>query len=420
MTPGTRLDVSIEKPAAGGRMIARHDGAVLLVAGAIPGERVEVTVERVQKQTVWARVSRVLEPSPDRVGDAERGPCGGHVFAHVATARQASLKAEIVADAFARIGRLPLAAPVPIVSAEARGYRMRARLQVEDGRVGFFREGSHALCDAVATGQLGPGAEALVPLLADAVRGPAGANVRAVEISETVAGEARVLHVEGPAEPPIALADALHVVGVRGVSWAVDEHARSKTVWGEPWVEDTLTIRGAAVRLRRHARSFFQGNRYLLVPLAEHVLAQVTPGPLVDLYAGVGLFSVAAAAAGIGPVLAVEGDRSSAGDLRDNAQAFAERLAVIHAPVERALAGLRQPETVVLDPPRSGATPQALTGVIAMAPARVVYVSCDVATLARDAKALAAAGYALQDIRAFDLFPQTAHVEVVSRFVRDR
>ena len=419
MTPGTRLDVSIEKPAAGGRMIARHDGAVLLVAGAIPGERAEVTVERVQKQTVWARVSRVIEASPDRVGGADRGACGGHVYAHVAPARQASLKAEIVADAFARIGRLPLAAPVPVVSAEPRGYRMRARLQIAHGAVGFFREGSHAICDAVATGQLGEGASALVPRLADAVRGQAGDGVQALEISETVAGDARVLHIVGPAEPPIALADALHVAGVRGVSWSVDEHARSKTMWGEPWVEDTLPIRGTAVRLRRHARSFFQGNRYLLVPLVEHVLQAIAPGPLVDLYAGVGLFSVSAAAAGIGPVLAVEGDRSSAGDLRDNAQAFADTLAVLHAPVERALAGgLRQPVTVVLDPPRVGATPEALKGVIALAAARVVYVSCDVATLARDAKALAAAGYALDDLRAFDLFPQTAHVETVAVFTR--
>jgi 23S rRNA (uracil1939-C5)-methyltransferase len=392
---------------------------VLLVAGAIPGERVEVTVERVQKHTVWARVSRVIEASPDRLGNADPTPCGGHVLAHVAPARQHSLKAEIVADAFARIGRLPLAAPVPVVGAEPRGYRMRARLQVAHGAVGFFREGSHAICDAVATGQLGEGAAALVAVLAEAVRGPAGDGVRAIDLSETVAGDARAVHVEGAAAPPIALADALHVAGVRGVSWAAEEHLRSKTLWGEPWVEDTLAIRGAAVRLRRHARSFFQGHRYLLVPLVDHVLDAVAPGPLVDLYAGVGLFAVSAAAAGIGPVLAVEGDRSSAGDLRDNAQAFPDTLAVLHAPVERALAGgLRRPETVVLDPPRTGATPEALRGIIALAPARVVYVSCDVATLARDARGLVAAGYALAGLRAFDLFPQTAHVECVAVFAK--
>jgi 23S rRNA (uracil1939-C5)-methyltransferase len=213
------------------------------------------------------------------------------------------------------------------------------------------------------------------------------------------------------------MAAALHLPGVRGVSWAAEEAARSRTLWGEPWVEDTLAVRGASWTLRRHARSFFQGNRYLLVPLVEHVVASIGEGPVVDLYAGVGLFSVAAAACGMGPVLAVEGDRSSFGDLRDNAQAYAETLAAQHAPVERALGGgLRQPRVVVLDPPRTGATPQALAGVIALAPPRVVYVSCDVATLARDAKGLAAAGYGLRDLRAFDLFPQTAHVECVAVF----
>jgi 23S rRNA (uracil1939-C5)-methyltransferase len=199
MHPGTRLDVTIEKPAAGGRMIARHEGAVLLVAGAIPGERVEVAVERVQKHTVWARVTRVHEASPDRVGEADRSPCGGHVFTHIAPARQAMLKGEIVADAFARLARLPLDAPVPVETAGARGYRMRARLQVAHGAIGFFREGSHAICDAVATGQLGEGAAALVARLAGALRDGVSDAVRAIEISETLAGDARALHLEGPA-----------------------------------------------------------------------------------------------------------------------------------------------------------------------------------------------------------------------------
>src|SRR6476659_327525 len=106
MRPGDRLTLTIEKPAAGGRMIARHEGAVVLVAGTIPGETVESAVERVQRGTIWARTLRVVEPSADRIGDAEEQPCGGNVLAHVRYARQLDIKRDIIRDAFARIGKV--------------------------------------------------------------------------------------------------------------------------------------------------------------------------------------------------------------------------------------------------------------------------------------------------------------------------
>ncbi|MCC6989987.1 MAG: TRAM domain-containing protein, partial [Acidobacteria bacterium] len=150
---GELLTLAIERPAVGGRMIARHDGAIVLVAGAIPGERVTARVERVQRRTVFARTVEVLEASPDRVAADAGLACGGHVFAHIAAPRQAALKAEMITDAFRRQGRLEIDA-VPVSTGPADGYRTRARVHLRRGRWGFFEEGSHALCDISASRQL--------------------------------------------------------------------------------------------------------------------------------------------------------------------------------------------------------------------------------------------------------------------------
>ena len=135
-------------------MIARHDGAIVFVAGAIPGEVVEAEIEKVQRGTAWAVTRRVLEPSPDRVDGAPDGACGGSVFAHIAYERQRHLKSAIIEDGFRRIGKVALDAPVEVVASPVDGYRMRSRLHVRNGRMGFFREGSHSLCDAASTRQL--------------------------------------------------------------------------------------------------------------------------------------------------------------------------------------------------------------------------------------------------------------------------
>ena len=167
------------------------------------------------------------------------------------------------------------------------------------------------------------------------------------------------------------------------------------------------------------ASSFFQGNRYLLGLLMGRVLELASGDRFVDLYAGVGLFAVALAARGAAGV-AVEGDRSSGADLDTNAAPWRDRLAVVHAPVEifaaRAIDPV--PDVVVLDPPRTGVSPDALGGLLRWQARRLVYVSCDPPTLARDAKRIVASGYTLTALDAFDLFPNTPHVETIACFDR--
>ena len=178
-------------------MIARHEGQVVLVSGAIPGETVIGRVGRLSKGVAHAQVVAVEEPSADRLDPFTDPLCGGCLYAHVAYRRQLEIKAAVIADAFARIGRLPLAAPVAVMASPADGYRMRARLHVRAGRVGFFREGSHDLCDARATRQLLNDTADVVDRLAAALRSLGTDATGALEISENVDASGRVLHFEG-------------------------------------------------------------------------------------------------------------------------------------------------------------------------------------------------------------------------------
>ena len=135
-------------------MIARVDGQVVLVSGAIPGERVEARIERVTKGVALAETIGVLEPSPDRREPFVDPLCGGSLFSYIAYPRQLALKSEIIADAFKRIGRLELPGTVAVAASPEDGYRMRARLHVRAHTLGFFREGTHEICGARATRQI--------------------------------------------------------------------------------------------------------------------------------------------------------------------------------------------------------------------------------------------------------------------------
>ena len=423
MTSMTLLDLTIEKPAAGGRMIARHDGQVVLVSGAIPGERVTAAVQHRKSGVVYAAVTHVRSPSPDRREPAGDPACGGTVYAHVAYERQCALKSEIVADAFRRIAKLPLEAPVPVRPSPESGYRMRARLHVRGARIGFFREGTHDLCDPAATRQLLPGTAAAIAALSEELRASRGSDVREIDLSENVAASERAVLIElapGSSSVPTAVLGALRGSELTGVLVSRPDAPDRTAARGRPDVSDVLLfdVAGSAVELaiRRHVASFFQGNRYLLVPLVESVVRQVTAGPVIDLYAGVGLFGLACAAAGLAPIVAVEGDRRGAQDLTDNARPFGTAVRTVSSSVEAFLARERVPAeaTVLVDPPRTGLSKETVEAVCRAEARRVVYVSCDTATLARDVRRMVESGYRLAHLEAFDLFPNTAHVESVA------
>jgi 23S rRNA (uracil1939-C5)-methyltransferase len=412
---GSLLSLAIEKPAAGGRMIARSNGQIVLVGGAIPGERVRARIDRIGKGVMYADVVGVESPSPDRREPFTDPLCGGCLYAHIAYPRQLEIKSQVIADAFGRIARIPLPAPVPVTPSRDDGYRMRARLHVRGRAIGFFREGSHDLCDARATRQLPAATYDVLDAICAGLRSLGDESVRELEVSENIDASERVVHLETAAPLASPALDALHTTpGLTGLTISP-----SRVIAGDPHVHETLSIASHAIVLRRHVLAFFQGNRYLLSGLVSHVAGFVASGDdVVDLYAGAGLFALAAEARGA-RVTAVEGDRTAAADLHANASRAGGDLQPVHLSVEAFTAAHRAvPSALIVDPPRTGMSKEALQGAISLRAARIVYVSCDVATLARDARRLVDADYELRRIDAFDLFPNTPHVECVVEFVK--
>jgi 23S rRNA (uracil1939-C5)-methyltransferase len=422
---GDLLVLDVDKPAAGGRMLARHNGQIVLVWGAIPGERVRARVERAAKGVLYADTIEVLEASPDRRTPHADWRCGGNVYAHIAYPRQLALKGEIIQDAFGRIAKVPMPAPAGVIPSPEEGYRMRARLHSREGRLGFFREGTHQICDPAATRQLSPATEdwiAAAQALLSSERGLAG-----LELAEDISGEQRACHVELHAGVDAAPFERLMAAGpLRGLSAQRADRPAVVTLAGEPDVTDVL--RGGtgdashALTLRRNVRAFFQSNRYLLETLVRLVTSLVPAGRTVDLYAGVGLFGLSLAASGADEVTLVEGDATSSADLHHNAGPFGTRVHVQRRSVESYLTSAAKATggTFIVDPPRTGLSPEALAGIVEHRPGRIVYVSCDVATLARDARRLVDADYELRDVTGIDLFSNTAHVETVAVFVHER
>jgi 23S rRNA (uracil1939-C5)-methyltransferase len=437
---GEVVSLTVEKPAAGGSMIAHAGGQVVLVAGAIPGERVRARVSRLAKHLAYADTIDIEDPSSDRrdfVGDRL---CGGCLYGHIVYPRQLTLKSEVIIDAFARIARIPLTEPIPVTPSPEEGYRMRARAHVRQSVWGFFREGTHDVCDARQTRQLLPATcDTLDRIVAVAAQSPGAGGLTGIELTENVDATERVVFLDlhstapAPGRPAASssdlsslLARAEKIEGLTGLVARLDDGRRPTTASrGSSHITDTIAFPGnTSVVLRRHVLSFFQGNRYLVGELAAHVIDRIPPGgELLDLYAGVGLFSMSAAAARGVRVTAVEGDRFAASDLAANATALAEarpgvEVIVVHQAVEGFTRSGINAGTIVVDPPRTGMSREAMDMLLGFKAPTVIYVSCDVATLARDARRLSDDGYGIQEVAAFDLYPNTPHIEIVASFGR--
>ena len=422
--PGDIVDVTIERPAAGGRMIARHEGQVVLVSGVIPGERVSIRIERSEKRVAFASLDRILESSADRRDMVSDPLCGGVLFAHIAYARQVALKSEIIVDAFARLGKIPLDRPVPVAASPEHDYRMRARFHVHGGRTGFYREGTHEVCDGRESRLLSDAAIDAVDTVVATLHA-AGVRPTTVTMSENIPADQRAMHIDladaaPPARDPLIV--SMQGAGLTGCTARGPVGPLIQV--GDAFVGDTLLRltagRSTTGSLRRRPSSFFQGNRFLLAPLVTRVLDAVPQnGSVLDLYAGVGLFSVALAATGRTHIVAVEGDRSSGADLVENAAPWSAALDVTVGRVEEHVAPRgRRADTIIVDPPRTGISKEAMEAIAHHGASRVVYVSCDPPTMARDARRLLDAGYRLESIEGFDLFPNTPHVETLAVFVK--
>jgi 23S rRNA (uracil1939-C5)-methyltransferase len=427
---GDVVEVEVDKGVYRGRGLGRVDGRVVLVARALPGERVRASVSSVRAGYAEADLAEVLRPSPDR-RDApcpHAGECGGCSYQPLTPEAQLRLKEAILRESLARAGAA-FDGPIVATASPERGWRIRASLHFAIDatgtlRLGFRREGTRRVVSVESCLQLSEAMARAARALRDGAsrRTGLGRALRGLELFEAPDGSALVatldtaLHAsEVQALEPLGRATpGLTGFGVRAGD------GRTRWLHGDPHVEATVL----GQRLRASAGAFFQGNRFLLEPLAREVVSLV-PGseaPAVDLYAGVGLFALPLAARGVPAVTAVEGSAAAAEDARRNASraGLAGRVRVVEDDVARALAAMPvlTGEAVVLDPPRTGAGPGVVDAVAARAPSVVVYVSCDPPTLGRDLARFAALGYRPEAVRLFDLFPDTFHMETVAQLRR--
>ena len=424
MTNRAVLELCVERPVVGGAMLAHHEGRVVLVAGAVPGERVRVRVDRERRDVIHATVVDVLSPDADRRDVSVDSACGGQVYRHIAYRRQLALKSEVIGDALTRIGKRPDIGPVSVAASVEHGYRMRARLHCGPSTIGFLREGTHTVCDAAPTGQLLDETANVVAALGRRLRDARLEAVERVELAESLAGDQRVLHLQ--LRRPVSvdlLAACTTDARCTGVTSASSSDRAPTVLHGSPTVSDSVTHLiegGRSGSVTRHASSFFQANRYLLPDLVAAVCRRVPEEPVLDLYAGVGLFGVALSSCGVDEITAVELDRLALADLKLNGANCRHPIDVVRASTESYLAGRSVPihGTVIVDPPRTGLARPVVERLALLRAARVVYVSCDVATFARDVRRLSDAGYQIGEVEAFDMFPNTAHVELVATLSR--
>jgi len=404
------LELDVGAVATGGGCVARApDGRVVFVRHTLPGERVLARVTATTTSYLRADAVEVLRPSPDRVAPpcphAGPGRCGGCDYQHVELGAQRRLKAFRVAEQLARVAGIERSVEVEAVEGDAGGlaWRNRVRVAVDArGAVGFRKHRSHAL-EHVADCPVASPAVAATGALATAWPGAAE-----LEVVTGAPGEAVVSVTprgRGNLRPPEVGGGAGLVVRRKVVRPPGAVHAE---------------VRGR--RYRISAGVFWQVHLGAAEALLGAVLAMAgdcAGARLADLYAGAGLFSVplAEAAGPGGSVLAVERDPRACADARHNGAGLptlrVARAEVTPRFVERALG---RPDLVVLDPAREGAGTAVTTALAAHAATlrRIVYVSCDPASLARDLRVLLHAGWRLTELRAYDIFPMTEHVELVA------
>ncbi|HEY1402816.1 MAG TPA: class I SAM-dependent RNA methyltransferase [Pyrinomonadaceae bacterium] len=392
LSVGASVEVEIERIVPGGAGLAHADGYTFFVTLAAPGDRVRACVERVRGKVAFASVSEIINPSPARVEPPcpYFGRCGGCDFQQLNYDAQLQAKVEIIRDCLRRIARIEPPADIPVTPSPAIWrYRSRARWQHDPVRqhIGYYELASHRICDVVECPVVLPEVQDKLSHLR-ATLGDGG-EFDDTEEFQAVAGDDGVSLL-----PPLAEDDA---------------RERYRDLGGE--------------RYRFNADCFFQINHALLEPLLAEALKGATGERAVDLYCGVGLFTLPLARR-FARVMAVEGNAAATDFARRNlAEAQLANASVHTARVGEWLAAharsLAPVDFLLLDPPRAGAEPDALAGILALKPRRISYVSCDPATLARDLRVLFDAGFALDSVRAFDMFPQTHHVETVVHLTAD-
>ena len=389
---GDLVQVTIEKVAHGGHFIARHDGAVIFVRHAIPGENCTIQITSTGSSFNRADVVSVEARSEFRVqapcSFANRNGCGGCDFQHISVEHQRTLKSDVIAEQFSRIAKMEMRVEVEEVG-ESTHWRTRAIATTDrNGKLGFYKSRSHSIAPVT-----------------DCIICVEGMNFSEIA-SRDLKGDVRVeISASNSGERAIALAPT------RG-----EEKARLTE--GPAVLHENVLGKSLEVS----QESFWQSHKRAPEVLTQVVLdfAQLKIGEhVLDLYGGVGIFSAAIVDA-VGPtghVDLIEGSKVATADAARNFSDYSN-ITIATGDVAKLLPRITAADVVVLDPPRDGAGKEAVAHIARLAPRAIVYVACDPAALARDTVYLADHSYSLVKVRAFDLFPMTHHIECVALYTR--
>jgi len=421
-----------------GRGVARS-GMVIFVRGALRGERVEAKILKRDKNCAHADILRVLHPSPERIqpGCPAYPKCGGCALRHMSYGEELWFKRHKVADCLRTIAGVELEPERVIGAPRTDTYRNKAQIPIgfKDGRhvFGFFRQHSRdivpaELCDLQSEAANIAARTVCAFLDRQGAAIPEG-TVRHVYVRTNSEGRALVAIVakrrfRGEGLLCAILRTALPDLAGMSVNINADDSntvlsGEFITLWGEDHLEDTLL----GLTLRVSPGSFYQVNRVqaeALYTIASDYAS--TCAHAVDLYCGAGAIALTLAARA-GRVTGIEVSRNAADDARENARrngiANAEFLTADAGGAEDILIRSETaPDVIVVDPPRKGLAPRLIEGMARLSPERIVYVSCDPGTLARDAALLRERGYAPARLSIVDMFPRTTHVECVMLFAK--
>jgi len=367
------MRLTIEKLVYGGDGLARTEQGVLFVPRTAAGDVVDAEIVERKKDYAIAKLTKILEPSADRQEPycpnyETEGCCH---WQHIRYAKQIDYKEAIVRESLRRLGRLDWQHEIARVTGPDRNYRLRATFHVMNGRLGFVN-GPIRECASLV-----PELNQFIPT----VDAPAAREVHALSAPEVVA------------------------------SFVLQDGSIQRT--------GRATIHVDGLRYRLAADTFFQANRFLLAPFINEVLKQVGPAPqhVLELYAGAGFFSIPLARAAI-EVIAIESNHTAVRQARENATLNETRqLRLVEGQVEAGLQGPDlKPQIVVLDPPRAGCGVKTVERIAQLNPQRIVYVSCNPSTFAREAETLSRHNYELRRLTLLDQFPNTYHIETIGLF----